>query len=99
MFGLFVVAGSYKPASSPVTMTWTPSGTKLGDHWAHVAVALQPSPTGVAPVGGFVESVNTLAIAAPYLAFFVVGYLGVHTHNVKNDRYRRFRIQFVVHLE
>lgn len=70
LFPFFVVAGSYKPASSPVTMTWTPSGTVFGSAWAHVALALQPTTTpttGGAPVGGFVVPVNKLSVFAPYL--------------------------------
>jgi hypothetical protein len=77
----FVVAGSAKFASSPVTMTWIPSGPVLGlgSGWVHVAVALQAlPPTRGAPVGGFLEPVNKVAIAAPYLALFgVIGAVAV----------------------
>jgi len=74
-FKQFVVSGSYQPALSPVTMSWTPTGDPLGTGWAQIAVVLkaQATPTPkVGPVGGFMQPVNKLAVFAPYLALFGV---------------------------
>jgi hypothetical protein len=68
-----VGAGSDKPASSPVTMTW--SGTNIYG-WTLIAVQLEPT-TSTAPVGGVVMPANMFAIAAPWLAFIgLVGCVG-----------------------
>lgn len=64
-----VGAGSDKPASSPVTMTWSVSSTS---DWSLIAVPLKPTTTTTitSPVGGYVTPVNKVAILAPYVALF-----------------------------
>jgi len=58
-------AGSDKPASSPVTMTWTTS-PYFG--WALIGVDLQPP---AAPVGGEMIPINQLQVLMPWLVLTV----------------------------
>ena len=72
--GSFGVA-SYEPQYQP--STWE---VNLADHSVtivlvvedYVACTFTNSPAQRVPVGGFIEPINTLAIAAPYLALFGV---------------------------
>jgi hypothetical protein len=57
-------AGSDQPASSTVTMSWSPSP----DGWALIAVDLQPVAPAAQPVGGEMLSLNFVQVLAPWVA-------------------------------
>ena len=77
-------------ASPSTTMTWTLKGGAYGGLWRLMAVTLVPAaaPTPVSdPVGGFTESVDKLAVIAPWLAVIgAVACIGTVVMIVKKRR-------------
>lgn len=74
-----VGAGSDKPASSPVTMTWAGAGTlmisNIQPEWAIIAVALDPFVAHAVhqvPVGGEMLPINLVLVLAPWVAALLI---------------------------
>jgi hypothetical protein len=87
-----VGAGSDKPASSPVTMTWTGVNVPI---WALIGIDLQPAPTTFpavhqTPVGGIMLPSIGLTVLLPWaVVLSLLGVLSVEAFRVKRRAKRR----------
>jgi len=86
----FVGGGSDKPASSPVTMTWSFS---TSSYWSLIAVPLIPAtfaPVHQTPVGGvMLPSVGLTALLPWAIVLSLLGVLAVEAFTIKHRAKRR----------
>jgi hypothetical protein len=71
---IFAAAGGAALASSPVTMSWTASGTATGNHWVITAVDLLPA-----------AIIPEYPLGLPLLAIFMIVAYGLIRRRIKTS--------------